>query len=208
MICIYEPCDQTELFNEVMMIFQSYYHWGTELQTLSHTSQDLRKIFASSESIVENPFVLIDKDFFYMAHSANFFQNEYNNDGEERSGTPLKYVHEFRLDEDFKTLTRKKSVFYYDNFFEQHRLLCHNLTYRGKYFARLIMREDHHAFTKADEHHLIILAKTIQQIFDHRSKSLDFSERPDYVHELLKTLTLKQQKVDALNIDRILDASE
>ena len=109
-------------------------------------SQDIGEMFRVSEKILENPCILVDVNFSYMAYSANFFTAENLSilDREDPSSVPLNYVNEFRLDQEFKKLTRKKGVFLYDAHDKLREMLCHNLTYRGRYFARLIIPAFHH----------------------------------------------------------------
>lgn len=202
-------CDIYSLHNEVSMIFQMYQEWGNALTEIAYGSQDIPKMLRISEKILENPCILIDTDFSYMAYSTNFFTAEKNLilDRADPSSTPLNYVNEFRLDPEFKKLTRKKGVFLYEEHRELGKLLCHNLTYHNRYFARLIMHESHHPINEADKKHLSILAHAIQLIFDTRTESLTFSSRAGNVHQLLETLALENKPVRETDIDRILFGS-
>lgn len=209
-VCDDDPCqDIHSLLNEAALIFQMYDEWEEALAALACGSQDIGEMFRVSEKILENPCILVDVNFSYMAYSANFFTAESLSilDREDPSSVPLNYVNEFRLDQEFKKLTRKKGVFLYDAHDKLREMLCHNLTYRGRYFARLIMPAFHHPLTEADEHHFAILARFIQKIFDARAESLTFSHRAENVHQLLKTLAIENKPVSGLDIDRILSGS-
>lgn len=208
MICIQEEYEFSDLFNEIIQIFKKYQDWVNQLNELTHTSQELLTIFRISEPILENPCALVDADFFYMVCTKDFFQNEYMNEGEDRSGVPLKFVNEYRMDEDFKKLARKKGIFSVKGCYDHGEVLCHNITYKRKFFARITMRDDNHPFTAADEQHLLILSNYIQTIFDTRSESLVFSSRSSNVHELLKTLAIQEEHVEVFDIDRILSESD
>lgn len=87
-------------------------------------------------------------------------------------------------------------------------MLCHNLTYRNQYFARLIMPESHHPINESDKKHLAFVARCIQTIFDTRTESLVFSDQYRNVQQLLETLVVKNKFVAEPDIDRILNGSE
>lgn len=198
------------LLNETTMVFEMYQEWEDALTQLAYGSQDIREMLRISEKLLENPCILVDSDFSYLAYSTNFFTAENNSipDHEDLFSLPLKYANEFRMDPKFQKLTRKKGVFSYDEQESLGKILCHNLTYQGKYFARLIMSEFHHPRNEADKIHLSILARYIQIIFDARSKSLTLSDQTGNVHQLLKTLAVENKSVRDLDIDRILNGSE
>ena len=142
--------------------------------------------------------------FLHLLKWWNFFQNQFMNEGEAHTNVPLSFVNDFQLDEDFKKLTKKRGLFYYDGYHGQKHMLCINITYRKHYFARIIMRSDQHEISVVDEAHLTILAACIQLIFDTRAEMIMDLSSTEALKSLLYNLIEEQQTIPLLDIDRIL----
>lgn len=207
-LMIEDDVNLTDILNDVIQIFQLYDDWEKQIYRIAYSNQNLSQIFQSSEYILENPCVMIDTNYTYMVYTKNFFQNQFMNEGEAKTNVPLSFVNDFQLDEDFKKLTKKKGLFYYDGFHGQKHMLCINITYRKHYFARIIMRSDHHEISGVDEEHLSILARCIQLIFDTKAEIIMDVSQADTLRALLHTLIEEQQTIPYMDIERILKQSD
>lgn len=191
------------LFNDVSLIFQKYYDWINEMTRIAQSSQNLFELLSCSETILENPCILIDKEFNYLGYSSDFFTQYFTEENNSMS-VPLKYGNMYRMDETFQNYARKKGVFFCSDYPEMGNLLCHNITYQGKYFARLIVHDKAHSFTSADEKHLSIFAGFVQDIFDGRPEPLILSNHLENVQTLIKSLAFDHNSLSGNDIDRIL----
>lgn len=77
--CCYMVCKDTDLlhiFDMVQEIFEYFSEWSDRLQHILNTTASVQEMLDVSRAVIENPMIVLNKDFHYLAYSEVINESE------------------------------------------------------------------------------------------------------------------------------------
>lgn len=131
------------LFNAIQEIYDQFDRWDEILKTVCYEGGSFGDLIASTDPLVSDPILLVDKTFHYVAYSKEKVgKNGFNAYMDENDNMTLEAVNDFIADSTFQALYDIPGVFDYSSVGASLgviTMICKNIFYRGDYAGRLIM---------------------------------------------------------------------
>lgn len=199
-----ENADVYSVYNELVRLFHTYEIWEKQMEKICRTSRNLRELLECSQEILGNPCILFDRNLNDIGHTSRYYPLIVHTEEPENPTLPLDIGGEMRTDSDFLLLQERKAPFYYDEDSRFGTILCYNIFYHQKYYARLILHPYYHGFTVADEKHMQMLGSYVREIIGAQERQLSSNRQIENIHTLIQRIVLNGQSMAEDDFNRIL----
>ncbi|SFB06106.1 PucR C-terminal helix-turn-helix domain-containing protein [Acetitomaculum ruminis DSM 5522] len=160
-----DKVDARIIFNKVLDIYEHFDRWYVETENIIHENKGLRQLLEASSEYLDNPFVIVDSEFTYVAVNDIYSRAHFNDEDEKDPHTKVPYneVNELITDPEFTRAEKKMDIFSYATSVD---LLCYNIWKQGKFTGRVIMSNEKRPFNYTDRFVLRYLGQCTQRIFN------------------------------------------
>jgi len=142
-----------QLINDIQEIFDTMNRWQQQLGIISGSGHDYQKLTDCCDALIEEPFSLIDKDFYYIAYSKEMSEKlGYVSERVENGRLSMKFASQLMSTPGFENLEKEQDVF---DFEDDYHFIGKNIFFEGRYTGRLVMMHNDDAWT--DGYHRYIL---------------------------------------------------
>ena len=177
LLVIADTTDIFELSNAIHEIYDIYETWDLKLQRCIREKNSLQYLADISEQIFGNGMLIMNGDFYMIAHSTTHALYDSPNLHLDASGRiSIEQVNLFKNDAVYNKIKNEKSVFIYPSEVLPFRTLCQNIFLNDTFLFRIIVPEIVQPFNDSDTQILEYLSHQLVQDPDylvtfHRSKN-------------------------------------
>lgn len=165
-IAIPEERQLTEVFNQVLEIFEMFQELENNLEDAVHTYFSYSAILHSCDTLIDAPVALLDTQFRYVGYSKRLafecgFEDKYVGDN---NYLPLEEINQLNAMPDFNGLQNIQEVFQYVCV---ENMIHKNIFHSGEYVGRLgIPWSKDPAVNRYHAQLLLVLAQYVEELYD------------------------------------------
>jgi hypothetical protein len=201
--------DPSFLLEKLFTIINELYQWDNLLKDCLLNNTDLPSFFLLGENFIFLPFILIDRNFSIVAYSKNFlhyFENEYQFNFESSPNSrqiPLEQVEALVMNSEFHKVEYLRAPFIYPSMScEETIFYCTNIFRGGEFICRFLIHLPKKINKiEAGQAHLINhYSSYLKELYKKFTGSLTKKHQNDLMHNLLRSLFIKEHKVSSQDI--------
>jgi len=196
--------DLTELFNQLTRIYNKYDRWADSLQEILNTTADLNSIIVNSRYIFDNPIIIINANFQYLAHS-EFSTSQVNElsikswGNADSTELPLDSFNAFLQNHEISTHVREPLLI---KMFGTTTLNV-NLFENGEYSGCVTIDYQHRPYRQSDD----VLARYLGQTIEYALKKYSYATASEQSALRQALMNLLDGYQITLNQKRVIDTS-
>jgi hypothetical protein len=191
---IREPLNPVKVLEQAFSCFIALQNWDLRLKDAQFDASGYAGLFRIVQEIFDRPFSLIDRNFFYMAHTADYFSARKFAAGESApSQMTIDRINELLVDDrdEYYRVSEYRQPFLYPSYPAPMQQICFNIFNGGQYEARLVALVDEGSPNTGGQLQLLAhFGGYVKGILISVSEDLVARKQQDPLHQLVRDLFL------------------